>query len=97
MNDIDSVSSDGWGGSGGEGCGKSREIEIGQPLRRPFAPPPTSRGPPKRPPPAPASRPLFSRPPPSLRMEPPKPPQPPPGWLSPPPTVPPSPEPKRYA
>ena len=41
MNDIDSVSSD--GGDAGTGVKGGREIEIGQPLRRPFAPPPSSR------------------------------------------------------
>ena len=76
MNNIDSVS----GGGGGGERGNVREIEIGQALRRPFAPPPSSRGRPRMPPPP--QRPM--------------PPQPPPGWLSPPPTVPPSPEPKRY-
>ena len=50
MNDIDSVSSDGGGVAGGDGGaagvnggGGVREIEIGQALRRPFAPPPSSR------------------------------------------------------
>ena len=92
MNDIDSVSSDGGGESG-------REIEIGQALRRPFAPPPSSRAPPKKsappPPPSrppPVSRALFSRPQPQPQT---MPLQPLPGWLSPPPTVPPSPVPKR--
>ena len=91
MNDFDSISSD--GGGGGDGS-----VRPGQALRRPFAPPPSSRGPQRTPaPPAPpASRPpppvraLFSRPPPPQMA-----PQPPPGWLSPPPTVPPSPERKR--